>query len=61
VPAAVLTLTDLLLMPISSPVVMLEDMWLAGEAAAVVTCLVPGLLLGRWTVRDGRLAARALV
>jgi protein-S-isoprenylcysteine O-methyltransferase Ste14 len=53
-----LVAADLVLMPMAGPVVVLERTWLVGEAAAVVAGLVPGLLLGRWTARGERLAAR---
>ena len=59
VAAAVLVAADLVLMPLGQPVVTLHDTWLVGESLAVVTCLVPGLLLGRWTARDERLRGRA--
>ena len=57
--AVVLVVADLVLMPLGEPVVLLGSWWLVGEAVAVVTCLVPGLLLGRLTARDERLAGRA--
>ncbi len=50
---------DLLAMPGLAPLVQLGPRWLAGEAIGCVLCLLPGLLLGRWT-RDGtHLAGRA--
>ncbi len=58
-PVAVLLIAaDLVLMPLAEPVVVLGDVWLAGEALAVATCLVPGLLLGRWTEHNEHLGAR---
>ncbi|MEA2825852.1 MAG: hypothetical protein QOG43_291 [Actinomycetota bacterium] len=59
VAGAVLVAADLVLMPLGEPVVTLGSWWLVGEAVAVATCLVPGLLLGRWTARGHRLAERA--
>jgi len=60
-PAVVATLLglDLLLMPAARPVLWLGPHWLAGEAAAIAGCLVPGVLLARWTGADRRLAGRA--
>jgi protein-S-isoprenylcysteine O-methyltransferase Ste14 len=55
----VLVAADLVLMPLGQPAVVLDHTWLVGEAIAVAACLVPGLLLGRWTARDQRLAWRA--
>jgi protein-S-isoprenylcysteine O-methyltransferase Ste14 len=54
-----LVVADLALMPAAEPVVRLTSTWLIGEAVAVATCLVPGLLLGRWTAEDRRLPERA--
>ena len=50
---------DLILMPAASPVVQLGRSWLAGEALALVTALVPGQLLARWTRRNESLERRA--
>jgi protein-S-isoprenylcysteine O-methyltransferase Ste14 len=50
---------DLMLMPLASPVLQLGPAWLAGEAIGLLTALVPGQLLARWTARQERLAARA--
>jgi protein-S-isoprenylcysteine O-methyltransferase Ste14 len=41
------------------PVVIREGAWIVGVAVAVAVALVPGLLLGRWTAEQERLAARA--
>jgi protein-S-isoprenylcysteine O-methyltransferase Ste14 len=51
--AIVLGITDIVLMPICAPVVMLGKNWLIGECIALSACMVPGLLLARWT-RDFR-------
>lgn len=56
-----LVAVDLVLMPLGEPVVVLNGTWLLGEAAAVATCLVPGLLLGRWTARDEAVRGRSLL
>jgi protein-S-isoprenylcysteine O-methyltransferase Ste14 len=53
-------LTDIILMPAADPVVILGSDWLRGEAIGIVACLVPAQLLGRWTLENRRLAARAL-
>jgi protein-S-isoprenylcysteine O-methyltransferase Ste14 len=58
---ALLVAADLVLMPLAGPVVALDDTWLVGEAVAVVVCLVPGLLLGRWTATGDHLAARVVL
>lgn len=55
---ALLVAADLVLMPRGEPVVLLGSNWLVGEAIAVAVCLVPGLLLGRWTARREHVAAR---
>jgi protein-S-isoprenylcysteine O-methyltransferase Ste14 len=57
--AVLLIAADLVLMPLAEPVVVLGDAWLVGEALAVSTCLIPGLLLGHWTERNERLNARS--
>lgn len=59
--AVALVLADLVLMPLAEPVVVLDSAWLVGEAAAVAFCLLPGLLLGRWTAQDEQLPARAVL
>lgn len=55
----VLFALDLALMPFAAPVVMLDRTWIVGETLAVATCLIPGLLLGRWTAHLEHLNARA--
>lgn len=57
--AVVLFALDLALMPLAAPVVTLDRTWIVGEVIAVAGCLIPGLLLGRWTARLERLNARA--
>ncbi|MBB5866996.1 protein-S-isoprenylcysteine O-methyltransferase Ste14 [Allocatelliglobosispora scoriae] len=56
---AVLAWVDVLAMPRLSPLVVLGDRWLLGEAAGLALVALPVLLLGRWTVTRRRLAARA--
>lgn len=57
---AVLALViDLVAMPAAAPVVRLGPSWLIGEFASILVCLVPALLLARWTNTDRHLAARA--
>ena len=56
---AVFLLLDVALMPLASPVVVLGDRWLVGEAAALAVAFVPGLLLSRWTAEQRRLPGRA--
>jgi protein-S-isoprenylcysteine O-methyltransferase Ste14 len=58
---AALVVVDLVAMPLADPVVVLHSAWLVGEAAAIVVCLVPGLLLGRWTAEDECLRARIVL
>jgi protein-S-isoprenylcysteine O-methyltransferase Ste14 len=55
----VLIAADLVMMPLAAPVVSLRSTWLIGELLCVATCLVPGLILGRWTVRDHHVRRRA--
>ncbi|MBT2232404.1 isoprenylcysteine carboxylmethyltransferase family protein [Nonomuraea sp. NEAU-A123] len=50
---------DLGVMPPAEPVVVLGHGWLYGEAVAIALCLLPGLLMARWTAADRRLAWRA--
>jgi protein-S-isoprenylcysteine O-methyltransferase Ste14 len=57
--AAVMAAFDLIAMPLCGAVVHLNKSWLAGEAAAVVFVLLPGLCLARWTQRDTHLPLRA--
>lgn len=52
-------LADLVVMPLCAPIVQLGDMWLVGEAIAVVIALIPGLLFTRWTADDRHLGPRA--
>jgi protein-S-isoprenylcysteine O-methyltransferase Ste14 len=57
--APLMLLLDAWLMPMLVPAITLGPMWLAGDALAVLVCLVPAQLLFRWTRDDRRLAARA--
>jgi protein-S-isoprenylcysteine O-methyltransferase Ste14 len=52
---------DLLYMPRAEPLLALGDGWLVGEAAGVLTCLVPAQLVARWTAADRRLGARVVL
>lgn len=52
---------DLLLMPGATPVVRLGPRWLVGEVVVLALALFPSLLLARWTARDERVGARALL
>lgn len=52
-------LVDVALMPALAPVVDLGGSWLVGEGIALAACLVPGLLIGRWTAADENLPGRA--
>ena len=49
---------DVIVMPVCEPVVRLGDRWLIGEAVAIAACLVPALLLGRWTRHEQQLPGR---
>jgi len=49
---------DLALMPLGQPALVLGSRWLVGEALAVGTALVPGLVLARATIRRERLSLR---
>jgi protein-S-isoprenylcysteine O-methyltransferase Ste14 len=60
VPAAVLLLIDLALMPLAEPVVALGESWLVGEAVGLLVALLPAILLGRWTAADRNLGLRAV-
>jgi protein-S-isoprenylcysteine O-methyltransferase Ste14 len=50
---------DMIVMPLLEPLVVLESSWLLGELVAVAVCLLPGLLLFRWTVGRTNLLGRA--
>lgn len=52
---------DLLFMPAAAPVVRLAPSWIVGDVVGVLTALLPGLLLARWTARDQRLVARTVL
>ncbi|CAM3689075.1 methyltransferase family protein [Nocardiopsis rhodophaea] len=49
---------DLILMPLTAPVVRLAPGWMAGEAVGVAGCLLPAVLLGSWTRHDRFLSVR---
>lgn len=59
--AMALVAADLVLMPLAEPVVLLDATWLVGEAVAVAVCLLPALLLGRWTTEERHLAGRVVL
>jgi protein-S-isoprenylcysteine O-methyltransferase Ste14 len=50
---------DALLMPLCAPLLQLGPRWLLGEGMALGVCLLPALLLARWTACDRRLPWRA--
>ncbi|MEI6497963.1 MAG: methyltransferase [Actinomycetota bacterium] len=52
---------DLVAMPLATPVVVLHPTWLVGELVCIVTCLVPGLVLGAWTARGEHPTKRAVL
>jgi protein-S-isoprenylcysteine O-methyltransferase Ste14 len=54
-----LVAVDFVVMPQGEPALTLGGAWLVGETVAVAVALVPGLLLGRWTVERRLLAGRA--
>jgi protein-S-isoprenylcysteine O-methyltransferase Ste14 len=54
-----LTVLDLLVMPLAEPILHLEQRWWIGEAAAIVLALIPAQLFARWTVNGKRLGMRA--
>jgi protein-S-isoprenylcysteine O-methyltransferase Ste14 len=49
---------DIVVMPACAPVVRLGDRWLIGETVAIAICLIPAILLGRWTRHEQRLFGR---
>lgn len=61
VAAAVALAIDLLTVPLLSPLLDLHRGWLAGEAAGVACCVVPGLLLARMTAERRRTGVRAVL
>jgi protein-S-isoprenylcysteine O-methyltransferase Ste14 len=50
---------DLVLMPLSKPLVVLNPHWLIGEFFAVLLCLLPAFCLARWTLDDSHLRLRS--
>jgi protein-S-isoprenylcysteine O-methyltransferase Ste14 len=58
---AVALVVDLIAMPAAEPVIRLGPAWLAGETVGLLICLLPSQLLARWTARDERLPARAVL
>ncbi len=59
--AVAMVALDVLAMPLLTPLVVLSDSWLVGEAAAVALCLLPALAVAELTRRDRRPAIRATV
>jgi protein-S-isoprenylcysteine O-methyltransferase Ste14 len=59
--AIVLGIADLILMPLCAPVVVLGKKWLTGECIALSVCMVPGLLLARWTRDCTKVKVRAFL
>jgi protein-S-isoprenylcysteine O-methyltransferase Ste14 len=57
--ALLAVLVDLVAMPGAAPVVQLGPSWLIGEFVSILVCLVPALLLARWTSTDRHLVPRA--
>jgi protein-S-isoprenylcysteine O-methyltransferase Ste14 len=56
--AAIMTLLDLVAMPLCVDVVHLGPRWLIGEAVAVLFVLAPALCIARWTRLDTHLGLR---
>ena len=52
---------DVVAMPAAGPVIQLGPTWVLGDIVAILTTLVPGQLLARWTARDEQLVGRALL
>ncbi len=50
---------DAIFMPLCTPVLALYKTWWIGEAAAILFCLIPGILLARWTAEQRFVKARA--
>ncbi len=59
--AIILGTADVILMPLCGPVVVLGKKWLIGECLALSTCVVPGVLLARWTRDSINAKGRALL
>lgn len=57
--ALLAVVVDLVAMPAAAPVVRLGSAWLIGEFVSIFVCLVPAMLLARWTSADRHLIARA--
>lgn len=51
---------DLLFMPVIDEVLVLGDRWLVGEMAGVAVCVIPALLLVKWTREQEWLGVRVL-
>ena len=61
VPIVIAIAIDIAVMPALPGVVILGDRWLLGEAAAIVFCLIPGLILARLTARQELVIVRAFL
>jgi protein-S-isoprenylcysteine O-methyltransferase Ste14 len=61
VPIVVAVAIDIWVMPAMPSVLVLGDSWLLGEAAVIVCCLFPGLILARLTGSQEKVAVRAVL
>ncbi len=61
VPIVIAIAIDIAVMPSLSGIVILGDRWLLGEAAAIIFCLIPGLILARFTARQELVIVRAFL
>jgi len=58
---ACFAISDLALMPLCSPVLVLGRHWFAGEALALLTCLLPAHMFARWTRDQAHVYRRAFM
>jgi protein-S-isoprenylcysteine O-methyltransferase Ste14 len=58
---AVMTVADLVFMPLCGSVVRLGPYWLVGESVAAIVVLAPALCVARWTYENTHLRARAAI
>jgi protein-S-isoprenylcysteine O-methyltransferase Ste14 len=56
---AIMVSVDLIAMPACKPLVLLGSHWLVGELLAVLTVLMPAILIAQWTLKGTHLRARA--
>lgn len=57
----IMLIFDLFFMPLCAPVLQLNQNWILGEFLLLLVCFIPAQLLGRWTIENRHLFARAFL